>query len=687
MPLAFLAPLFLIGLAAIAVPIWVHLRHREKGDPIDFPSLMFLLRVPHRSERRQRIRHWPLFLLRVLALALLAFAFARPFISGETAEATGVAAAKDLVVLLDVSHSMRAGDRWTRARAAADSVLGSLRAGDRGTLILFDREARRVAGPSTSAAELRAALGDARPGDASTNFTVGIEAAQQAIAESSMPRRVVHVISDFQRTGLHPDESARLPRGVELEWSAVGARTWSNRFVSGVTVRRETRDGRPVGIVGARVVSRSVGDERARAQPVSGTLRIEGREAGRASVTIPPSGAATITFPAVPLPPNDVRAEIRLAADGLPQDDTYRFVLARSAALPVTIVERGGSPGESTLYLRRALGIGEDPAFDVAVSGPSAIRLPARNRGMVVLVDVAPTSGEAAKLMEFVRGGGGLLISAGQRLTARDWPASAAELLPATLGGTVDRLDDRGATIASVEIAHALFAPFAASAGAEFANARFWRYRDARVTSEEGTLARFDDGAPALIEKQVGAGRVLLWNAPLDNSWSDFPVRAVFLPFVHQAARHASGYSSERAAFLVGDRVAGRRGPVALDTAGFYTVQANDRGREIERLVASNIDAAESDLATLDPRELAAAVLPSAEETGSGRAGSNTQGTATAADREARQSVWWYLVAAALLALVAEMVIAARSAPVRAERLDAPAGGGDGGGDGVARAA
>ena len=685
MPLAFLAPLFLIGLAAVAVPIWVHLRHREKGEPIDFPSLMFLLRVPHRSERRQRIRNWPLFLLRVLALALLAFAFARPFVSKETAVTPGVAAAKDLVLLLDVSHSMRAGDRWTRARAAADSVLGAMRPGDRGTLILFDREARRAGGPTNNAAELRAALNDARPGDASTNFTVAIEAAQQALAESSMPRRVVHVVSDFQRTGLHADESARLPRGTELEWSNVTTRSWSNRFVSGVTVRRETRDGRPVGIVGARVVSRAVGDQQARAQTVSATLTVEGREMSRASATIPASGAATITFAAVPLPPNDVRAEIRLAADPLPQDDTYRFVLARSAALPVTIVERGGSGGnggEATLYLRRALGIGEDPAFDVAVSNASAIRLPARNRGVVMLIDVAPASSEGAKLLEFVRGGGGLVISAGQRLNARDWLTSAAELLPATLAGTVDRLDDRGATIASVEIAHALFAPFAASAGAEFATARFWRYRDAKPPSDDQVLARFDDGAPALIEKQVGAGRVLLWNAPLDNSWSDFPVRAVFLPFVHQAARYASGYSSERAAFLVGDRVAGRRGPVALDTAGFYAIAANDRGREVERLVSANVDAAESDLAALDPRELAAAVLPAPDETGSGRAGSNTQGNATAADREARQSVWWYLVAAALLALVVEMVIAARTAPVRAERIDAPAGD-----DGVARAA
>ena len=78
MPIAFLTPLFLAGLALLAVPIYVHLRNRERKELVEFPSLMFLRRIPYRSVRRQRIRNWPLFLLRVLALVLLAAAVARP---------------------------------------------------------------------------------------------------------------------------------------------------------------------------------------------------------------------------------------------------------------------------------------------------------------------------------------------------------------------------------------------------------------------------------------------------------------------------------------------------------------------------------------------------------------------------------------------------------------------------------
>ena len=84
-PFAFLVPAFLAGLAAIAIPVFVHLRHRERKEPVRFPSLMFLRRIPFREVRRQQIHQWPLFLLRVLAVALLVFAFARPFLRGRNA--------------------------------------------------------------------------------------------------------------------------------------------------------------------------------------------------------------------------------------------------------------------------------------------------------------------------------------------------------------------------------------------------------------------------------------------------------------------------------------------------------------------------------------------------------------------------------------------------------------------------
>ena len=124
--MSFLAPLFLLGLAALAVPVLVHLTHRQRREPVAFPSLMFLRRVEFRTTRRQRIRNWLLFLLRALGVVLLALAFSRPFFQRGDAASAAADAGRDVVILLDASFSMSHGDRWERARTEARKVIDAL---------------------------------------------------------------------------------------------------------------------------------------------------------------------------------------------------------------------------------------------------------------------------------------------------------------------------------------------------------------------------------------------------------------------------------------------------------------------------------------------------------------------------------------------------------------------------------
>jgi len=111
----FLAPAFLAGLAAIAVPVIIHLIHRERRVVVEFPSLMFLQRIPYQSVRRRRVRNWPLLLLRLAALALIVAAFARPFLRRQALAVSAAGGAREVVVMVDRSYSMAYGDRWARA--------------------------------------------------------------------------------------------------------------------------------------------------------------------------------------------------------------------------------------------------------------------------------------------------------------------------------------------------------------------------------------------------------------------------------------------------------------------------------------------------------------------------------------------------------------------------------------------
>src|SRR5476651_1344808 len=124
--MSFLSPLLLAGLGAIAIPIVIHLIQRERKRVVQFPSLMFLQRIPYQSVRRRRIRHWLLLAMRVAAIALLVLAFARPFLPQSALAAAATGGAREVVILLDHSASMGYGDHWQRARDAAHRVVAGL---------------------------------------------------------------------------------------------------------------------------------------------------------------------------------------------------------------------------------------------------------------------------------------------------------------------------------------------------------------------------------------------------------------------------------------------------------------------------------------------------------------------------------------------------------------------------------
>src|SRR5438132_9440421 len=114
--MSFLAPAFFLGLGAIAIPILIHLIQRERKRVVQFPSLMFLQRIPYQSVRRRRIRHWLLLAMRVAAIALLVLAFARPFLRQGATVLEAAGGAREVAILLDQSASIGYGSHWQRAR-------------------------------------------------------------------------------------------------------------------------------------------------------------------------------------------------------------------------------------------------------------------------------------------------------------------------------------------------------------------------------------------------------------------------------------------------------------------------------------------------------------------------------------------------------------------------------------------
>jgi len=179
--LAFLAPLFLLGLGFLVWPVLVHLVQKDRKEVVEFPSLMFLERVPYKSSRRQKIRHWLLLLMRLAALTVLIAAFARPFMDRDDIALGGAPVAREVVILVDRSYSMDYGDRWADALAGARAAVRQLGPEDRASLVFFSAGATLAVRSTTDRTVLFAALDTAEPGSGATRFGPALDLARTVL--------------------------------------------------------------------------------------------------------------------------------------------------------------------------------------------------------------------------------------------------------------------------------------------------------------------------------------------------------------------------------------------------------------------------------------------------------------------------------------------------------------------------
>jgi hypothetical protein len=538
--MAFLTPAFLLGLGAIAIPVLIHLIQREKKRVIEFPSLMFVRRIPYQSVRRRRIRHWALLLLRVAAIALIVAAFARPFMRQGAVAAAAVGGAREIVVLLDQSASMGYGDHWTRAKDAARSVIRGMGANDRATLVLFGKNAEENMRATADRTRLEAAVNAAKVTSGATRFGPALKLAESILSRSPIKRREAVLISDFQRSGWSGSEDVRFPEGMTVSTASVASPKTANLAVPSVTFARASFSGQERITVTAGLSNK--GDEPLKDVPV--TLTIDGHEIQTERAGVGAHASGSVSFTQFTLVGPNVRGSIHAGTDQLPADNTFHFVLTPSAPVSLVIGDSGDRSAAS-LFLSKALAIGSTPAFQVDETTASRMTPAAFDkRAVVVLNDtIFPPAAGGGVLKRFLERGGGLLVVSGDHTT---WPQGEADLLPGHLGATVDRTSGRSGSLGYLDYSHPVFEVFKAPRSGDFSAAHMFRYRTLQASPTDRVLARFDDGAIAAAEKKVGAGRVIVWTTTLDDSWTDIGVKPIFLPLVHQLVRHLAQYEPRR---------------------------------------------------------------------------------------------------------------------------------------------
>ncbi len=675
----FLTPLFWIASAAVAIPILLHLTRREVRRPIPFASLMFLKRIPVQEFRRRKIRHWLLLALRCLALLALVAAFARPVINRLFLAEVAGTATESTVILVDHSLSMSRPAVWERAGDRVSRAISDLDRGDEACLIAFGARPQTLqpwtADPTQLQAASRRRLAVSFE---ATSYSEGLRAAVTQLEQARNPLKRIILVTDLQSSGLSRSlGDLEIPAGVDLQVQDVG-QEGRNIYIDEVRVERDVYASPYPHTVVVRLASSGSEDPSPAGAKGTVQLFLNDQLKDQKPFTLSDAGTAAVDFSPFEVDDGVTRGRLVIdSGDDLPADDTWNFTIQKGSPFDVDLVTRKG-PRQDSVFLRQALASGANLPFTVR---PVAVQAGwnAKESRVVILSDLGRLPDPDA-LDDFVRNGGGLIVCLGSDTQPEGY--SDDDLLPAK---PIEKRYGRAggnefATLSDLQQDHPVFAPFKVTGVGALNSVRFYGYWEVEPLANSIVLARFSSGAPALVERRIGQGRVLLFASSLGRVWSDFPIRSCYVPFWQELVEYAANWQSRPSEFQVNQAFSltgwepasrtqethrwemldpgGRRmvglaesepDYVMLETPGYYEL----RWEKTTDWIAVNVDRSESDLSRIRTGEMLSALR-------SNQLRQVQASRASASEQTTEEPLWPFLLGLALILLLAEALVANR---------------------------
>ena len=699
---------FLLGLAAAAVPVIIHLIHKRHSRSVDFPSLMFLRLIDLRMASRQRLRELLVLALRIAAIALFAFALAKPILRTRTASA-GPRTSTTAVIIIDNSYSMGYKESGVtgleRAREKAQVVLDTLAPGDTAAIIPAAGYVPADAQLSRDLAGLGRRVKLLKESPSAGSLEGALDLAIKALSDSTELNKELYLISDYQLLLWKPVLEGGALRNIDADVAVVdvGASRPSNMALKSVQIAH-----RP-GEAGMMEIEALLHNYSAELMKARVALVLDGKTRSEKPATVPAGGDASLSF-AHSAGEGRLQGYVFLQTDGLAADNKRFFASSVGEAVRVLVVN--GDPSDiwdldETYYLATALAPAasasagkSSPVRPVVVSEAGLRREKLEDYSAVVLANVRNLD-EAlvSDICEYVRQGGGLVIFAGDQVKPEVYNSELRRtpdlcLLPVRLIGTREHLSESESalTLKPVDWEHPVFSALKGVRDRGFGTTRFAKIiicEEDKGDKAVSVLARFSNGFPALIERKMGAGSILFFASTCDRDWTNMPLRPIYLPLTHQMIRYIAARAQRLKNYLVGEPVkytfpptekvdvavtdpAGRSFEAKVEPAGgaitatftntltpgiYNAAIRTSAGREGDYF-AVNVDVSEGDLARVPYAQAKEALGPDVLTIGAGD-------DLTSAIWRQREGVklWDYFFYLALLALLAEGWLANRFVP------------------------
>ncbi|MDP6653750.1 MAG: BatA and WFA domain-containing protein, partial [Gammaproteobacteria bacterium] len=203
--MAFLNAAMLLGLAAAAIPILIHLFHRQRVSTVDFSSIAFIKHLNLHQSRAMKLRQWLILLVRTLIIILAVLAFARPTMEGSfwSFLGSGIHQKTAVALVLDNTYSMGSGSdqaAFLQAKATGLRMLNVLQDGDEAVMILTATPPRAIPDrPVLGIDRVRTALEETPVSNGSGDIGGALNLASSVLNNTTIVNREIYLITDLQR--------------------------------------------------------------------------------------------------------------------------------------------------------------------------------------------------------------------------------------------------------------------------------------------------------------------------------------------------------------------------------------------------------------------------------------------------------------------------------------------------------
>jgi hypothetical protein len=682
--MSFLAPLFLLGAAAILGPIIFHLIRRTTKDVTPFSTLMFLQPTPPRLTRRSRLENLWLLLFRCLVIALLAIGFGRPFLRSQKAAPLSSGEGKRTLIVIDTSASMRREALWEKARSKAEARIRDLLPNEEVALVAFSRAPRtlltfeewRKFSPGEREANAIQRLATLAPDWNATRLDAALLHAAELIENPSKDQpidREIVVISDFQEgSRIDAMQGYEWPKGLIVTLDAVTSSEAGNAGLNWVAESEEssqTAENPPI-----RVRVSNSAESKTEQFSIEWAGRPAADTAAKLNLQIPAGQTRTIRAPKQATGGGATSTELILHGDRADFDNHVFILPSQAQNIPILYV--GNDADEDTrgslYYLHRAFPTTRREKIEI-IAHRSTEAIPAfqQQQAQFLVMSGNASDPAIATAREFARSGKIVFLPLAATADAKAI-STLLEIPP--ISATEATVKDF-ALLGEIDFQHPLFAPFADPRFSDFTKIHFWKHRRIDPNEIPGSriLARFDKGDPALLQVPIGSGSVIV----LTTTWrpvdGQLALSSKFVPLLHAMLDLSSRLPSAKSQYFVGDEVmlppatapftvrkpggAEIAAPAAsaftaTDEPGIYTVAP------IGLRFAVNLPPEESRTSPIPRDRFETLGVPLKREELPPALIAQQQALAQAIEVENQQKLWRWLIAACLGVLLLETFIA-----------------------------